>query len=122
MSDAQVIKDLKAAEKAISDDFARKGLARYRTYVTITGDDLGAAMASGYRLVRKNSDRGINGTNELPIIQKRSFQAEGHRHIALIYKEYENKRGYTVNKRIFNFYRTLIITKCIVSHCNCMFF
>ncbi len=110
MSDAQVIKDLKAAEKAISDDFARKGLARYRTYVTITGDDLGAAMASGYRLVRKNSDRGINGTNELPIIQKRSFQAEGHRHIALIYKEYENKRGYTVNKRIFQTQNKIAIT------------
>mgnify|MGYP001232839118 CR=1 FL=1 len=104
MSAGAIKKDLKAAAKLLNDTFARGELKQHNTYVTITADDLGAGMISGYEKVRKNTDR------NLPIIQKRSFQAEGQRQIPIIYNEYKNKRGYTISKRIYKSSNKLAIT------------
>ena len=95
MSKGQVKKDLKDAARVLNDKFTRGGLKGFNTYVTITADDLGAGMISGYEKVRENADR------NLPIIQKRSFQAEGKRQIPIIYAEYEGKRNFTISKRIY---------------------
>ena len=94
MSAGAIKKDLKQAAKILNDAFARGELKAHNTYVTITADDLGAAMISGYEKVRKSTDR------KLPVIQKRSFQAEAKKHIHIIYNEYRNKRGYTISRRI----------------------
>ena len=87
MSKGQIRKDLKEAAGVLNDKFARGALKEFNTYVTITPDDLGAGMISGYEKVRQNTDR------NLPIIQKRSFQAEGKRQVPIIYAKYQGKRG-----------------------------